>query len=108
MKFNQLNNIRKNKFIKIITNKYVVILLVFIIWMLFFDENSYLMHRNLDKQLDKLKTSVQYFKKEIKHDKKELKDLSNPDSLEKFAREKYYFKKKNEDLYIIEYDSVNK
>jgi len=108
MTLNQIKNIRNNKIFKVLTNKYVIILLLFIIWMLFFDENSYLMHRNLNKELDKLKTSVQYFKKEIKHDKKELKDLKNKDSLEKFAREKYYFKKKNEDLYIIEYDSVNK
>ena len=44
----------------------------------------------------------------MEHDKKIIKNLEDPDSLEKFAREEYKMKRKDEDIYIIEFDSVNK
>ena len=36
-----------------------------------------------------------------------LKNLKNSDSLEKYARENFYMKRINEDVFIIEMDSVN-
>lgn len=98
--------IRENKFIKFITNKYVAVLLFFVIWMLFFDENSYLNHRELNQEIDKLENANDYFKEEINADNKIINNLNNPDSLEKYAREEYKMKKENEDIYIIEYDTV--
>ena len=99
----------KNKpIVKFLSNRYVVILLVFIVWMFFFDENSYLIHRDLNKEIDKIEDATKYYEREISNDKKEVGDLQNPDSLEKFAREKYHMKKKDEEIYIIEFDTLNK
>lgn len=97
---------RQNKIIKFISNKYFIILFLFVIWMLFFDENSYLNHRELDQEIDKLEGANEYYKKEIKSDSKVIDNLNNQDSLEKYAREQYKMKKENEDIYIIEYDSL--
>lgn len=82
------------------------ILLAFIVWMLFFDENSYLTHRELDKEIKKLESETNYYKKEIKKDKKMIEDLNNPKTLEKFAREKYKMKRKKEEIYLIEFDTI--
>ena len=82
----------------------MVIFIAFIIWMLFFDENSYLIHRELNAEIEKLEASTDYYKKEIEKDQKMIKDLNNPKSLEKFARETYKMKKKNEDIYIVEFE----
>jgi cell division protein FtsB len=76
--------------------------------MFFMDENSFLNHRELDKEINKLEKANEYYRSEMKKDKKILKNLENPDSLEKFAREEYKMKRKDEDIYIIEFDSVNK
>ncbi|MEE9349031.1 MAG: septum formation initiator family protein [Flavobacteriaceae bacterium] len=84
------------------------VFLVFIIWMLFFDENSYLTHRELDKELNKLETSNDYFEKEIDKDNKVTKELENPKTLEKFARETYKMKKENEEIFLIEFDTLPK
>lgn len=84
----------------------LVLLLAFIIWMLFFDENSYLIHRELNTEIEKLESSTEYYKKEISIDKELIKNLNNPKSLEKFARETYKMKRKNEDIYIVEFDSI--
>ncbi|MBT8393961.1 MAG: septum formation initiator family protein [Bacteroidia bacterium] len=90
-------------------NIFVLIFVVFAVWMLFFDTNSLLTHLELNNEIDDLENEKDYYQREIKKDKKEIKKLSDSDGLEKFAREKYYMKKENEEIYIIEYeDSIVK
>ncbi len=98
---------RAHKVVGFLSNRYVIIFLLFLIWMLFFDENSYINHRELDQEINKLDKTNTYYKTEIEHDKKIINNLENPDSLEKFAREEYKMKRKDEDIYIIEFDTIN-
>lgn len=72
--------------------------------MLFFDANSYLIHRELNKDMDALEAEKEYYKNEIEKDNKAIKELSTEEGIEKLAREKYYMKKENEEIYIIEYE----
>jgi len=80
--------------------------LFFITWMLFFDENSYINHRELNNEIDKLENANEYYNAEIEDDSKIIKNLKDPDSLEKYAREEYKMKKENEEIFIIEYDTI--
>lgn len=105
MTFKQFSN---HKVVKFFSNRYVIILLLFLVWMLFIDENSYINQRDLDREIDKLEKSNKYYRSEMEHDKKIIKNLEDPDSLEKFAREEYRMKRKNEDIYIVEFDSIKK
>ena len=89
---------------KFLSNKYVWVLLFFITWMLFLDNYSYFGHRVLDKQINDLEDNANYYKEEIKKDQKNIKQLKNPEQIEKYAREKYYMKKDSEDIYIIEFE----
>jgi len=99
----------KNKpIVKFLSNRYVIITLLFLVWMIFFDETRYFNHRELNKEIHKLEESAKYYENEIDHDKKIIKNLQDPDSLERFAREEYRMKKKNEDIYIIEFDTLKK
>ncbi len=98
--------IRENKVFRFISNKYVLILLVFVVWMIFFDENSLVNHWELDREIDKLEKSNEYYREEIRNDKKVIDNLNDPDSLEKYAREEYKMKKENEEIFLIEYDTV--
>ena len=88
-------------------NTYVIILLFFIVWMVFFDSNSTLVHLELNEQINDLKKETQYFKNEIKKDNKELSKIQSDSGLEKYAREELFMKKDNEDIFIIEFDSSN-
>ncbi|WP_299625992.1 septum formation initiator family protein [uncultured Tenacibaculum sp.] len=105
MNFNSLKN---KPFFKVITNVYLVILTVFVVWMLFFDENSYLNHREFNKEIKELQTWNSYHKKKIAEDKETIRKLQDSLELERFAREKYLMKKENEDIYIIEFDTIKK
>lgn len=91
------------KYIKPFKNLYILILLLFGVWMLFFDANSYLIHRDLNKEIKNLKAEKEYYKNEISKDNRAIKELKTEDGIEKLAREKYYMKRENEEIYIIEY-----
>jgi len=100
------NNLIANyPFLKFIGNRYVIVLLFFIVWMLFLDNTSYMEHRVLDKQIDELEDNEEYYQHEIQKDSKNIKNLKNPSQIERYAREKYYMKRDSEDIYIIEYEA---
>jgi cell division protein FtsB len=90
--------------LKYLKNIFVIIFIVFAVWMLFIDANSLLIHHELNSDISDLEDEKEYYKKEIEKDEKAIKELSTEDGIEKLAREKYYMKKENEDIYIIEYE----
>ncbi len=87
-------------------NKYVIVGIGFTIWLLFLDENSWLNHRKINGEIEKLQKEKKYYETEIAKDQKIIDDLDNDDKAEKFAREVYKMKKKDEDIYIITYDTI--
>ncbi len=105
----KLSEIKRNKWVRFISNKYVLILILFIGWMIFFDTNSYLIHNELEDEIDALEDNAEFYQKEIDRDKGFIKKMEDSNQMEKFAREKYYLKKENEDIYIVEHeDSIKK
>jgi len=80
---------------------------IFIIWMIFLDTNSYLIHSRLNSEIEQLIIKKDNLKKEIEKDIKFINDMKNLDKYEAFARENFYMKKDGEEIYIIEYkDSI--
>jgi len=73
--------------------------------MVFLDNYSYFDHRFLDDQIGELEDNKEYYQEEINKDEEQIKQLKNPAQSEKYAREKYYMKKENEDIYLIEFES---
>ncbi|UAM96561.1 septum formation initiator family protein [Polaribacter litorisediminis] len=101
-----LKNLKKSRVFKILTNTFVMILIPFIVWMLFFDENSFLIHRKFNKEIEELESTISFYKNKIEQDKETIKKLEDSAELERFAREKYLMKKENENIYIIEFDTL--
>lgn len=92
------------KLLKPLKNRMVLILIVFSIWMLFLDRNSWFIHNELNQDIDKLEQEKEYYQKEIEKDQREIKELSTEDGIEKYGREHYKMKKEEEDIYLIEYE----
>ena len=103
-----LKNIKNNRIIKIITNIFILILIPFLIWMFFFDENSYIAHKKFDKEIKDLEKTISFYQKKINEDKATIKKLEDSLELERFAREKYLMKKDNEEIFLIEFDTIKK
>jgi len=98
-----LKKIVSNKYFKIFTNIYILSTTLFLFWMLFMDTNSFMFHEQLNSEINQLIEQKKKLEIEIEIDKKLIKDLQNIDNYEAFARENFYMKKDNEEIYIIEY-----
>jgi cell division protein DivIC len=77
------NRFKDKPWFKFLSNKYVWVLLSFLIWMVFLDNYSYFGHRVLDKQIDEIEDNKKYYQEEIKKDQEKIKKLNNPSQTEK-------------------------
>ncbi|HPE55233.1 MAG TPA: septum formation inhibitor [Bacteroidales bacterium] len=83
-------------------NRYILALIIFGIWMLFFDRNSMINQYRLVSTFGDLNTEKEYYQTEILSDSAALVKLQNSnEELERYAREKYLMKRDNEDIYLI-------
>jgi cell division protein FtsB len=87
---------------RMLSYKYLVAIILFLAWIIFFDENSIVTHQKNKRQLQELLQQKEYYKERIKSDRQKLEDLkSGKENLEKFAREQYYMSKPDEDVFIV-------
>ena len=84
-------------------NSLQVGVLVFVVVMLFLFSDSNIKKRiDSDKEIRSLKKQIEFYRKKTEEDKVKLYELrSNKEDLEKFARENYFMKKENEEVFII-------
>ncbi len=90
------------KLLRYSSNFYVLAILFFMFWMLFIDSNNLVNHFRLSQKLSQLEDQKEFYlekKSRINAEREEL--MSNPELLEKFARERYLMKKPTEDVYVI-------
>lgn len=99
------NPYKEKKWFQLLSNKYIWISVFFVIWMTFLDNYSFFDHQELDKEIEKLEENKKYYQEEIKKDQQSIQQLKNSEQIEKYAREKYFMKKENEDIYIIEFEN---
>lgn len=86
----------------VLKNKYFIASVVFLVWILIFDQNNVLDRFLLAKRIKKLRQQKEHYQKEISSNIEQMDELQSSNAnLEKFAREQYLMKKENEDLFII-------
>lgn len=91
-----------DKIPRIFRNKYFITLLVFAVWMMFFDQNNMISQYRLSSKVKDLRQEKQFYETEIQKDRQAALELNtNQENLEKYAREKYLMKRKNEDIFLI-------
>lgn len=103
------NTIIPKKWYKLLLNKFTIVSIIFIIWMMFFDQNSYFIHKELDEEIKSLKIEKKQYEEKLEKEIIQLKQIqTNPEEIEKIAREKHFLKKENEDVFIIEERKIKK
>ena len=91
-----------NRILQPLNNKYAITIIVFGIWMLFFDNNNFIAQIRLSRSLNELEMEKQYYLSEIEKDRQATYELmTDTITLEKFGREQYLMKRDNEDIYLI-------
>ena len=102
-----LKEIRNSRWFKVGTNIYLLVSVFFIVWMLFFDTNSFRILWSLESKINHLEEQKKELIRQINEDRLMIQKLSDSIELEKFGREQYYLKKADEDIFIVEFrDSV--
>jgi len=85
-----------------LNNKYFITLFIFLVWMLFFDNNNFIAQFRLNRTLNDLEMEKDYYLTEIEKDRQATFELiTDTLTLEKFGREQYLMKRDNEDIYLI-------
>jgi len=85
-----------------LNNKYFITILIFGVWMLFFDNNNFIAQFRLSTTLNELEMEKDYYLSEIEKDRQACYELRTDTlTLEKFGREQYLMKRDNEDIYLI-------
>jgi cell division protein FtsB len=88
--------------LKILKNKFFLVTVAFLVWLIFFDNNNILSRLEARKKLRVLQQQKTYYLQEIEKNKKETIDLqTDTGDIEKFAREKYLMKKDSEEVFIM-------
>ncbi len=88
--------------LRFLKNKYIIATLAFLVWMLFFDPKDWGTIAARNNKYNELKESEKHLTVRIKDTKKELSLLkTDAASIERYAREKFFMKKDNEDLFLV-------
>jgi len=82
-----------------VKNKFFLVLVIGAAWMIFFDKHDFLTQWKLNQSLQELEADKVYYEDKIKEVNEDKRDIES--NKEKFAREHYYMKKKNEDVFIF-------
>ena len=97
------------KLLSLLKNKYFLAIVFFAVWMMFFDKNDMISQYEYSSDVNKLQQEKDFYLKQTASVKKDLTELdSNLNTVEKFAREKYFMKKDNEDVFVIVKSNDNK
>lgn len=84
-------------------NKYFITITLFLIWVIFFDDNCIMSDIRYKSEIRQLQLKIETYKKDIAESIQKSNELrTNNENLEKFAREQYKMKKAKEDIFIVE------
>ena len=84
-------------------HKYLITIAAFLVIIVFLDENSLIQRAKYRQEINTLTSEIEKYRKQFEEDTQKLKELTtNPEALDKIAREKYLMKKPNEDVFIFE------
>ncbi len=93
---------KDTKFWKIIKNKYVITCIVFLLIILFLDENNLFVTRSLRRDVSELEYTIDTLKRGIVVDSVKAERLKyDLDSIERYGRETYFMKRQNEDVFVV-------
>jgi len=84
-------------------HKYLITIVAFLLIIVFLDENNLIQRAEYRQEIKMLKSEIEKYRTQYEEDTRMLKELmENPEALEKIAREKYFMKKPDEDIFIFE------
>ncbi|HKL02326.1 MAG TPA: septum formation initiator family protein [Cryomorphaceae bacterium] len=86
----------------ILRNKYSLVIILFLVYITFFDAHDLISQLKIKWDLHEIETQIEYLEEDTRASKAQIEELTtNQESLEKFAREQYRMKRENEEIFVI-------
>lgn len=94
------------KFLKVLRKWWLLLaVILFFVYLMFFDKNSIMVRMDYSQEVDSLRGVIENYKKQIESDSIKIEALKKDKSaIEDYAREKYGYKRADEDVFVIEYE----
>ena len=89
--------------------KYVITVFVGVLLVGFVDDNSFMQRAKLELQISDLEADIERYNEQNEADMKQLKAMKrSPKAFEKIARERYFMKADDEDIFVLSDDETPK
>lgn len=87
--------------------KYLITIVVGVIWVGFVDENSAMQCIKYRMRVSELKSEIAHYDEQTRMANEELQAIAtNPNAIEKIARERYFMKAEDEDIFVLSTDDA--
>ena len=85
--------------------KYIVVALIAVVLIGFVNENSVWNHMRNKQRISDLEDEIEQYNERFREDQEKIRTLdSNPKAIEKIARERYFMKADDEDVFVLSDD----
>ena len=88
-------------FLRATSTKYFVVLLLAGIWMLFFDRYRLISRAKVSAKIEQLQADKRFYERSLSELEYQSGRMTERQTIERIAREKYFMKRNNEDIYVI-------
>lgn len=85
-----------------VVNKYFITFAVFALIVTFMGDQSIINRLRRGTQIRELEDRRDDYRRQIEQAKREIENLQNKDSLERFAREQFFMSAPGEDIYVVD------
>lgn len=90
------------RLLSVIRNKFIIATVAFAVWMLFFDRHDVTTQYGYYSELKDLEAQRDFYVSEMERINKTVSDIhTNPEEVQRIARERYQMKKDNEDVFVV-------
>lgn len=87
---------------RILNSRYLLVLVLAGAWVIFFDRYNVISQRNMQEQISELEEDKAFYEKALHSELQGTQVFDHPDDLERFARERYFMKKSDEEVFLAE------
>ena len=88
--------------------KYIIVVILAVVLIGFVDENSVWRHIRNKQKISELQAEITKYEDINCHDQEQIRMLdSDPKAIEKIARERYFMKTDDEDIFVLSDDNLN-
>ena len=87
---------------RFLNSRYLLVLVLAGVWVIFFDRYNVISQKSMQQQIEELEADKNFYQTALRTELRGEQVFNHADDLERFARERYFMKKSDEDVFVAE------